>query len=329
MSAPFLDESHQFEIHYILNREGDHSLNAFALNRAQYQFLLFAREVSALCGVPVQIEAQAITEGGIRETWKVFGKSAAQVGVVLTALGLLASAYPIYRDRGLADLQRQSLGLDIELKKQEIEKNRIQLEKLREDVRTATPDKVQQVVKQVKEQVETNHKAQILRSKYFEKVIGETKVKALEFSGFKNGHKVFDSQTIQREDFDRFILKSDELPIETHDSAQIEIIAPVLSKGRYNWKGRFCGETIDFRMSDDTFKKSVINKEVSFKNGMTIECVMEIKRKVDDDGEERISNYNVTIVTKILEGIAVIETPQGIEYKVKLKNDERQLPLSL
>ncbi len=318
-------EPHKFEIHYVLNQEGDHSLNAFSLNRSQYHLLLLATEVSNICGVYISIEAQAITEGGIRETWKVLGTSGVQVGIVISTLALLGTAYPIYRDRGLADLQRETLTLDIELKKQEIEKNKKQLEKLREDVKVATPASAPQVITQAKEQAEDSHKVQILRSKFFERVLTEPKIKSIEFTEYKGETKVSDSKIIQRQDFDRFILNSDELPVETQDSAQIEIISPVLSKGKYKWKGKFCGNPIDFRMSDDAFKNAVINKQISFVNGMIIDCVMEIKRKIDDDGAEHIINYTVKVVTKIFEGDVAVETPQGTEYKQKTLNESRQL----
>lgn len=326
MITNFQEDVHYFEIHYVLNLKGDHSLNAFVLNRAQYQFLLFANEVANLCGVKIEIESQAITEGGIRDTWKIFGKNANQIAAILAALALLATIYQLFRDRGLSDLQRESLHLDIELKKQQIEEyKKRQLAVLRETVRVTSPDTVQEVADHIKIQVEVSDKAKILRSKFFHKLSEEAKVNSLEFNGFKNGKKIFEPKVIERENFDKFILKSDELPPDNHKSALIEIVAPVISKGRYKWKGKFCDESIDFRLLDKSFKQEVLNGKVSFKSGIAIECELEIQRKIDDNGNERVTGYDVHHVNKVIEEGTVKEMPQRIVRKKK--DDGGALPI--
>ena len=56
------------------------------------------------------------------------------------------------------------------------------------------------------------------------------------------------SLEVKREQFDYYILRSDELPPVKDNKATIEIISPVLKDARYRWKGIYNkgGETIDF-----------------------------------------------------------------------------------
>lgn len=95
------------------------------------------------------------------------------------------------------------------------------------------------------------------------------------------------------------------------DGAQIEIIAPVLKAGNYQWKGIFNGEAITFSMRDEQFKSSVLLKKVSFQHGSTIQCVLNIHRKVDEVGEVVITGYSVATVLATGEGGVMHQTPQG------------------
>ena len=83
------------------------------------------------------------------------------------------------------------------------------------------------------------------------------------------------SLEVKREQFDYYILRSDELPSVKDNKATIEIISPVLKDARYRWKGIYNkgGETIDFYMCDEDFKKDMFDEKIAFKSGMCIDCV--------------------------------------------------------
>ena len=89
---------------------------------------------------------------------------------------------------------------------------------------------------------------------------------------------------VKREQFDYYILRSDELPPVKDNKATIEIISPVLKDARYRWKGIYNkgGETIDFYMCDEDFKKDMFDEKIAFKSGMCIDCVLEIQRKMSE-----------------------------------------------
>jgi hypothetical protein len=70
------------------------------------------------------------------------------------------------------------------------------------------------------------------------------------------------------------------LPLDVIEDAQIEIVAPVLSAGDAKWKGIYNDLPISFEMNDQVFKQAVLGKQISFKNGDMIVCVLEIHREV-------------------------------------------------
>jgi len=122
-------------------------------------------------------------------------------------------------------------------------------------------------------------------------------------------------RVVLRSEFQRYVLTTNELPVETIDDAQIEIVAPVLKEGNYKWKGIYDGEHINFSMTDAEFKNSVLRNEVSFQHGTRINCVLQIFRKLDELGEVLVTGYSVvTVLEKIDAGLAV-ETLQGKRHR--------------
>lgn len=136
---------------------------------------------------------------------------------------------------------------------------------------------------------------------------------------------------VKREQFDHFILRSDELPTIKDNRASIEIISPVLKDSKYRWKGIYgkTGETIDFYMQDEEFKKQMFDDKVSFTSGMCIDCVLEISRKLSELGEVVNVSYVVTTVIRTRFDKLETVTPQGKRHLRKLEAEKKQLTLDL
>lgn len=132
-----------------------------------------------------------------------------------------------------------------------------------------------------------------------------------------------------KEEFNNYVLESDELPEETDSEASIEIISPVLKSGSFKWKGFYSktGDSIDFFMKDKDFTKDVKSKKVSFRNGSCIDCILEIKRKLTEQGEIVNSSYNVLKVFRVRDIDGTYETPQGKKYKQELEEKKKQLSI--
>src|SRR5258708_38842759 len=118
-------------------------------------------------------------------------------------------------------------------------------------------------------------------------------------------------KTVTRTNFKKFILITDELePLENED-AVIEIISPVLKKGKYRWMGYYNGEPVSFNMKSKEFKTLVQKGEIEFKNGSTINCLLEIRRIVDSEGIEKKVGYDVVRVDHYFQSEKPIETKEG------------------
>ena len=109
------------------------------------------------------------------------------------------------------------------------------------------------------------------------------------------------------------------MPIDTDENAQIEIVAPVLQKGNAKWRGIYKGETINFSMNDPDFKEAVLAKQISFKNGDVIVCVLDIHRELNEIGEVKPKDYIVRIVLDKHENGVLTETSEGKKYRREKK----------
>jgi hypothetical protein len=141
--------------------------------------------------------------------------------------------------------------------------------------------------------------------------------------------KVEESKFIARTEFDKFVIESDELKSEIDETATIEIISPVLKKGKYKWKGVYgkIGEAVDFYMKDKIFKQSVIAEGIEFKNGTFIDCILEKSRKINEIGEIYTSAYSVLTVLKKHYENTVAETPQGKRFRKEKEAEKQQFKL--
>ena len=76
------------------------------------------------------------------------------------------------------------------------------------------------------------------KSNFYEAVRGYPKVTKFTLRELnENNRSRSGSLEVKREQFDYYILRSDELPPVKDNKATIEIISPVLKDARYRWKG--------------------------------------------------------------------------------------------
>lgn len=115
-------------------------------------------------------------------------------------------------------------------------------------------------------------------------------------------------------------------PVEVEE-AVIEVIAPVLKKGNYKWIGIYQGEPISFSMKSDEFKALVQNGQVEFKNGSSINCHIQIKRKINSEGLVMNVGYEVMRVNNYFENEHPIETKEGKHHRQIKEAQKAQLKL--
>lgn len=293
------------ELHYHL-RDQSHSMDALVRNKCEEEILAAFTQIAQQLGVEVRLESTAYREGGLKEIWSFLGTNNAQLTLLLAIIVLIFSRYPT-SDPETDALNKEVLKLTIEEKK-------LNLQKLRREIgeKQASPDAVSDAAKVI----ESELKVATRRSNFYRGLIGYEKVTAVGFTPIPESQvSAPDEKQVQRADFFKFIQLTDRLPVEVIEEAMIEIVAPVLREGNYQWKGQYENQPINFAMLDEEFKSSVLLRKVSFQHGSTIKCVLNIHRKSDEVGDVKITGYSVaTVISKADDG-QVEETPQGKRHR--------------
>lgn len=321
----------RLEVHYYLANES-HSMDAFVRNKCEAELLAIFHELCTTLGVDVPIEALAHQEGGLRDYWKLLGENSTQITIaalifstLLSIANTVLTRIPV-SDPEKDEREKQIQELTIEEKRLAIEERKLALEKLKKEAQQGIPSK--ETIEGAAKAVEQNLKIQTRRSNFYRVLSNHEKVTGVGFSAIdQNGKAIEQEKFVPRADFKRYVLITNELPVETIDGAFIEIVAPVLKEGNYKWRGIYEGESISFSMTDAEFKTSVLREEVSFQHGSGINCVLHIFRKFDELGEVVITGYSVVTVIEKADGASTYETPQGKKHRAYKKFIENQAGL--
>lgn len=310
--------ANKLELHYYFEESDDsHTMNAFVRNRCEFELLQIYTELQKELELDVKIETEAFEEGGLTELWSFLADNAIQITLLLTALSQVLSRVPLRKSK----LEKKDLKLSIEERK-------LNIKALKRELKEKEPEQI--TIQNLNLIIDSNPKILKHLSNYFKQLYNYPKVKKISTTILSNNNtKIEEPKFISRTDFDKFIIESDELGSEIDENATIEIISPVLKKGKYKWKGVYnkIGEAVDFYMKDKIFKQSVIAEGIEFKNGTFIECVLEKSIKMNEVGEIYTTAYSVlTVLKKHYENI-VEETPQGKKYRQEKEADKQQLKL--
>ncbi len=311
-----LEPTNQIELHYYFS-DDSHSLNAFTRNKCETEFLYILKEVLETLDLEIDIESVAFQEGGLKELWKLLGENGNQITIIIAIMTLIATIDP-FSDDELTNLQKEDLQLSIE-------EHKLKIKRLKDD----EPQSVQNIdIGKIVSYFNSNHKVLRHRSDFYRSLITSSKITKIETSKMYNGQVVGSTQTIEKHEFSKFFISDSDLPIETIEDANIEIIAALLKPdGNSQWKGIYKDKTISFYMKDKAFKKSVDNGEVIFKNGFTIICVLDIKNALNELGELKVKSYSVSTVVSTFEDDEKVETEQGKRYYAQKKKDLAQRSL--
>lgn len=315
--------ANKLEIHYYLEDEA-HAIDAFVRHKCDTEILAIIKELITEFGGNVDVFNEIPNEGGWKDYLKIIkkNKDVLQIGIG-TATLIVMILQAIFTNTNTADpdllkKQRESLNLDIELKKLSIEKIKRELEggKTPEDVLKDSIKIFSNSFKTVKR-----------RSNFYTIIRDYQEINKFSATSYLDDKVAGKESIVERKDFQKFILNSDELSLVQDDTAIIEVVAPVLGYGQYNWRGFYKGDSISFSMDDEKFQESINNKEVSFQKGYFMQCLLEYKRRLNDRGEIEGYDFSVPIVIGKVDGDTVTETPQGKRYNKIKKLLENQLDI--
>ncbi len=295
----------KLEMHYYLS-DGSHSMNALVKNQCEAEFIAVAVEAAKILDLQIELNTEALQEGGIREIWTALGDNSAQIALIISTLALIFSVVP-REDQELIDLQKEDLRLSLE-------ERRASIKKLKEEIKNN--DVSEDSVKRAAKIASSSYKVATRKSNFYKKIVGYKKVVKIGYSGLdKQGAIAIPERQVDRASFKNFILASNDLKPVRVEEARIEVVAPVLNDGKAKWKGLYDGQTISFSMNDSDFKASVLSRAVSFKNGDEIICVLSIHKKVDELGEVITSGYSIETVLENVSSGDSHQTRQGKTHR--------------
>lgn len=334
--------SSKIQLHYWMKND-EHSIDALIQNKCELEFIKLLYELSKTFDCEYTIETEALAEGGIIRWFKLALKSENKQApitiAVISAMAITVFTTPITTAISkTTEILIEKIfedELDIELKQLEIEEKKLEIEgkkldneekKQRIEQAKLEIESKKQGVNEKIQKIESNPKIKKFKSNFFEEIEKEKKIEKISLVSedlFKKPNS--EEKFIPKEKFKEFILASNEVETEPVEDAIIEIISPVLKKGDYKWKGIYEGKAISFNMKSNEFKTLIQTGQIEFKNGSAINCVLDISKEIDNEGEEKIVAYNILRVNHYFENDKPIETPEGKKQRQKKEADENQL----
>lgn len=300
-------------LHYQFD-ENLHEIDANMHNQAEQNILLIINEISKSLDLDVEIDLILNVAGGWRDILKFKPKTDVDKIIFTTLYAptiLLLFSHFLTSNSKLDDVQISYYQNQAEAAKSQKSLNEKQIEyfdKLISNIPSVNnSERVRKISKKQSELYKTMDNNGHIQSFSIET---------------RSENTFLEISTVQKSDFNKFIIEPHE-EIEIDKDATIELVAPVLNNnGRIKWKGIYNDTLIDFSMRDKEFREKILKKEIRFESENIMSAVLEIKRKVNDDGDEDSVSYAVTAVlaAEYKDG-GYIETPKG----TKRREDANQL----
>jgi hypothetical protein len=292
------------QLHYYL-AENLHSMDAKTYNKVETEFLKIVEEVSKILDINVSTEIQALKEGGIKAIYKFFLKKKNK-----RTLKLVMSYFAGIVSVVIADVISDEIKSNPEYEKLEMEKIRLEVEKLKKELKEdkEQEEKNKELIDSMAIYISEANKIKLSKSKLYdslqkERRIEKFSVQELDFN-FKPKSK---ENFVPRKDFEKFIINDIIVDSDYKYDVTLEIISPVLNQSKYSWRALYEDKVILFNLKDDSFKNDIIRKGLQFSNGTKLVCELDIKQKINDEGEIVPSKYLVYNVSQIIytDGITV------------------------
>lgn len=297
------ENAFEFQIHYYLNKEGFHQMDAKVLNDCEKQLLDAFDIIKALTG-EYNVGIAPKKEGGLIE--------------ILVVPAITIIGYDTVKNLFNALIQKFFSSTQTKLAES---KERIELmEKVKKGTLTKEEAEILIEDKRLKKCV----------SNFFKSLDKENNVTSVDASVKAKGEiEPFSSAKIVKADFAKKILSDTTIEDKKEIAGTtIRILSPVLQQGHGKvWRGYYSAKPIDFKVLDKDFLKQVYDNEIKFGTNTVITCTLIIstKQKIENGEENDIkTEYAVKDVLKWEDNNTFQNYTK--RYK-KIKADERQLDL--
>lgn len=276
------------ELHYWL-QGSSHSMDAFVQNKCEYEFLSLIKEIAATFNTEILVETEPLAEGGLKRIYKVISKAEGKKGIITTAVitalatAIIVTPITITITKVIENVIEKAFE-DKKIKKLQDEKTRLEIEKLKQDIKIDSLRLIQ------------NNNIQFNQINFYQELQNYGKIEKISFVTedelqTKVGDEIFveadkykEFKTIEEFNLGQQIAlpkaylyeEAEEVVTEIKD-ATIEIISPDFSSASNKWKGVYNGKTITFRITSHEFNNLVQESAIQFRKGTTITGVLLIR----------------------------------------------------
>lgn len=329
--------SSKIQLHYWI-KDGLHSMDAIVQNKSEIEFIRLVSEIGKAFDCEFSIETEALAEGGIRRWFKIALKNENKTATITIGLitslviGIIASPITVSIAKTTEIIVEKLFEDESNKKEQELNIKGKELDnegkELDNEWKRLRNEKEKQELNNSLIKIDSSYKIKKHRSNFYEELEREKRVEKISFvieDNFRN--PISEEVFVPKENFKQYILASNEIDTDPIEDAVIDIISPVLKKGDYKWKGIYNGNIISFNMKSNEFKTLVQTGKIEFKNGSAINCILDIKKELDNDGNEKITSYNILKVNNYFENEKPIETQEGKKYRQQKEANENQFDM--
>jgi len=296
----------KLEIHYYFS-DGSHSIDAEIYLSNLKNVLEIIKTVSNTFKIIHKVEIEPAKEGGFETFITIIEETSRNypllVGSLTTAVGFILSntTKPLFENLFKSKTIKEKEKIELEIQKLLLE-NKLQEAEDKKKQRNLLDDQISEIEKK-SANLQENLKIITSRSNFYKEANKIEKVKKIGFNDLIDGELNENEQVVKKELFKNFIVDTPELEPLIDNTAEIEIISPVLDKNKpYKWKGKLNGKDITINMKSNIFKTAVQSGKIKFKKGSKIICNLEIKRKYDANGDVVVTSYDLLNVWKFISG---------------------------
>lgn len=307
------------ELHYYL-KDGKHSMDAIIKNRAEHEILKIIYEVATILEIDISIEIEAMEQGGIREIIKFFSKhkNKGYLAILIFFSSMVSDV--------VTGVITESVTSDSEMDSLTKEEKRLNIRKLKKeldnDVYNISKHDSIKLIKEITENLKTDPKICIHKSRFYSQIIKESAVYKFSLTEIsKDGMKISDEYSIDRENFSQQIIDENEGTLVIIEDAHVVLVAPVLRFSNMKWRGIYNGKRVSFDLTDSDFKREIMERRFSFSNGTSIRCKLNYFEAIDENGELIAHDLEITDVFEVFQGQTTTYTAK---YK-KIKEAENQI----
>lgn len=320
MSGIPIFKGNTIEFHYWFN-DDSHTMNAIVFNKCEYEFLGIVKEIAQKLKIELDVETEPLQEGGLRSLFKFSSKdkNTLKVGVMLY---LVTNVFGTPLTTTIEELTRMAIQSVFESEEVKLLKEQKQIAELKYDIAKIEAE-TEKLARCIDENIVKKK-----RSNYYESLSTCNKINKVSVSiTDSTKSNSYYQKEVNKNEFSNYIMTSDDTEPDNDENAIIEIISPVLKKGKYKWTGIYNGDAIIFKMKSNEFKTLVQTGQIQFKNGSSIDCHLVTNKKINAEGEVYVSSYEVVLVNNYFENDKPIETPEGRRKRQKLEAELQQLNL--